>query len=497
MTLDNVYANDNKAGIWLASKGNLTANNVHTLQNDKNGAVFDTCWDSTYPYDDGLFDQTCTHPGVGNITITNSEFNNNSSSYAGLSVWAKGAITLTNVDAINNRGMDDLLNPTFTTAGARLQNYGNTGVYPITVSTSSFNWNSDDGLEIFSKGLITVNKVHSDSNGIEVDEFGVFVAAYDGFGMDIDNTYGTAGVTINGTTQGDNSAYGNAYGIHVLTKGNILINYLDSTYNSNTNGRLDNTLGLAGVTVNKSSFNHSWNGDALWISSRGGITLNSVTANDNYFGTYLDNSTTTTPQPVSVNGGNFNNNGTHGLVVFTNGAIMVSNITASGNTDYDLDAGEDWGTGAYLQNNTLNSLGRQFGQPVTVNGGNFTGNLMSGLEVYTFGTITLTNINSTNNKDWGAYLTNKDATLPKNVTISNSLFNGNQHIGGLQICIQGGSDPEQCGVLNNSMSDETMDYGDTARDVTNGTDIWRFTGTAGDIIKLRDRSGQPEFHRQI
>ena len=90
-----------------------------------------------------------------------------------------------------------------------------------------------------------------------MDEFGVFVAAYDGFGMDIDNTYGTAGVTINGSIQGDNSAYGNAYGIHVLTKGNILINYLDSTYNSYINGRLDNTQGIASVTVNKSSFNDS------------------------------------------------------------------------------------------------------------------------------------------------------------------------------------------------------------------------------------------------
>ena len=147
--MDNVNANDNKAGIWISSKGNLTANNVHTLLNDKNGAVFDTCWDSTYPYDDGLFDQTCTNPGVGNITITNSEFNNNSSSYAGLSVWAKGVITLTNVDANNNRGMDDLLNPTYTTAGARLQNYGSTGVFPVAVNSSSFNSNWMTGWRFF------------------------------------------------------------------------------------------------------------------------------------------------------------------------------------------------------------------------------------------------------------------------------------------------------------------------------------------------------------
>jgi hypothetical protein len=68
VSLDNVYGIGNYAGIGLTAKGNITANNVHANGNDFQGAVFDTCWDSTNPYED--FDQTCTNPGVGNVTIT-------------------------------------------------------------------------------------------------------------------------------------------------------------------------------------------------------------------------------------------------------------------------------------------------------------------------------------------------------------------------------------------------------------------------------------------
>ena len=185
-----------------------------------------------------------------------------------------------------------------------------------------------------------------------------------------------------------------------------------------------------------------------------------------------------------VNIGNFNNNSCNGLEVNTKGAITIINVNANGNTDFDEGDSFYWGKGVFLQNSYADSLGRQYGQPITVSGSNFSGNFMSGLEAYTFGTITLNNVISTKNMDWGAYLTNKNATLPKNVTISSSIFDGNQHFGGLQVLSKGAVTLTSVGVLNNSMSDEKMDYGDTAREVTNGSDIWRFTGTAGDIINF-------------
>ncbi len=334
VSLDNVFANNNFAGIGISGSGNFTINNVHGNNNDRAGGFFDSCLDLTEPFD------TCSNPGVGNITITNSEFNQNISNNQGLFVVAKGAITLTNVDASDNRGYDrDTLADTFTTAGARLQNYGSLAVYPVTVNNSTFNRNSDDGLEIRSKGLVTVNKVHADNNGTEVDGDGNFVAAHDGYGMDIDNTSGTtAGVTFNGSAWGDNSTYGNAHGLHINTRGAILLNNLDSSYNSFTNAELKNDYLAANVTINKSTFLHSWSGNGLEADSFGVITLSTVYAAQNFLGgAILDNSMAGSAKAVTITNSTFSSNQGTGLYVRSKGAITLKNAQAFDNSVHQLD----------------------------------------------------------------------------------------------------------------------------------------------------------------
>ncbi len=78
VTLDNITASDNGwDGISLMSKGNITANHIQANGNGNAGAYFDTC----------LFGgDICANPGVGNVIITNSEFNNNktNNSWGGL-----------------------------------------------------------------------------------------------------------------------------------------------------------------------------------------------------------------------------------------------------------------------------------------------------------------------------------------------------------------------------------------------------------------------------
>jgi hypothetical protein len=481
VTLDNVYANENRAGIWLGSKGNLVANNVHAISNYRNGAVFDTCWDSsTDPYDD-LFDQTCTSPSVGNITVTNSEFNGNSSNYAGLSAWAKGAITLTNIDASNNRGIDDLLNPTYTTAGARLQNYGNAAVYPVTVNSSTFNGNSDDGIEIFTKGLVTINKVSAGNNGVGTAESNHSSGVY------IDNTWGTAGVTFNGTTWGDNSEIGNAYGVVLWTNGNLLLNYLSASGNAYTNSYMDTSYGIGNVTINKSTFDDSTNNEGLVVYSNGTVTLNAVNASGNYSnGAYIDNSTGALPKAVVITSSTFNDNQDDGLVVLTHGAITLTNTSAKGN--YDNNEGDTYyiGRGAWLENDFTDVFGKQYGQPISITGGNFDGNRRDGLEIYSYGILTVKNATANGNSEWGAYLTNFDATLPKAITISGSSFNGNQSIGGLYAHSRGAVTLTNISVSENSHNSGTITSGDTFSEVVgpNYGDSWFFDGISGDTINF-------------
>ena len=427
--------------------------------------------------------------------ISNSQFSHNYSNGSGLFVDAKGAITLTNVEASWNRGINRPIidpptpgdgSPTYVTAGARLNNYSFTTAFPVTVNSSTFDYNSEDGLEIRSKGLVTINKVHADNNGTELDGGGNFVASHDGYGMDIDNTSGTAGVTFNGAYWGDNSTYGNAYGLLINSKGNILLNYLKSSYNSYIGGRLDNTTGAGNVTVNKSTFIHSWGDFGLHITSNGVVTLNSVTANENYWaGTYIDNTTALSPKAVTINGGSFDENSDTGLVVFTHGAITLTNISASANTDYDEGDSNYYGSGAFLKNDYLNLLGVQISQPVTVNYSTFKDNRRAGLVIESYGAITLKNVTANGNSELGAYLDNYAATTPKAVTISNSVFNENSS-DSLTIETRGLVNLSGVEASNNSIREAGMNPGDRVHEYVSSQfdDTWWIYANQDDVISI-------------
>ena len=223
IVLDNVFANDNRhfididnefggVGLSLASNGTFTANNVHANGNKYQGMIADTCWSVEVP--EGSGNWVCSTTAAGTVVISNSEFSDNVSNSSGLLVDAKGAITLSNVTASWNRGINRPIidpptpgdgSPTYTTAGAKLNNYSFTTAFPVTVNSSTFDYNSDDGLEILSKGLVTINKVTATGNGQAT------APDHESFGIFINNTFGTAGVTFNGTTWDDNATVDNAH----------------------------------------------------------------------------------------------------------------------------------------------------------------------------------------------------------------------------------------------------------------------------------------------
>ncbi len=124
----------------------------------------------------------------------------------------------------------------------------------------------------------------------------------------------------------------------------------------------------------------------------------------------------------------FNNNGITGLEAYSNGNILMSNLTANGNPGEPAFGGPQNTGGVYLDNWSMTSV------PVTVTltGNNtFNGNgyydyyddlyFGDGLLVYSDGAITVSNLTANDNRENGAYLDNWDReklNMPRNITLT-------------------------------------------------------------------------------
>jgi hypothetical protein len=127
----------------------------------------------------------------------------------------------------------------------------------------------------------------------------------------------------------------------------------------------------------------------LIISSQGAITLNNITASLNGIpgfnaGAVIENNGASSAQFVKLNGTNvFNENGATGLVINSKGAITTNNVTAN----------ENGSTGAFINNSYLGMTGG-----VTMTGvNNFLDNDGTGLQVTSHGVVSLSKVTADNN----------------------------------------------------------------------------------------------------
>jgi hypothetical protein len=212
------------------------------------------------------------------------------------------------------------------------------------------------------------------------------------------------------------------------------------TANDNVSGSgatLDNTDGgfansmqpvtLTGANVFNGNGNHG-----LDVLSYGNILLNNITATGNGlagsgYGATLDNKgdVTSTYASVKLTGtNNFSGNDDDGLYVVTNGAITLNSVTANDSV---------WGDGATL-NNTYSGF-TNAKQPVILTGTNvFNDNRNDGLNINSYGPITLNNITASSNgllsNNEGAELVNTGADTAQAVKLTGiNVFDGNQNIG--------------------------------------------------------------------
>ncbi|NTW08202.1 MAG: right-handed parallel beta-helix repeat-containing protein, partial [Anaerolineaceae bacterium] len=262
--LNNVYAQNNNAGILLFTKGNITLTGVHSEKNIDGGA-FDTCYVNGTP--------ACTWLGSGVVTIIESTFDTNTG--YGLNVTARGAITLTNVSVSGNTGN-----------GAYLDTSWSQLASAVTINNDAFNSNGGDGLMILAKGAVNMNKVHAG----DYDSYtGSPRGNAGGFGAYINNTFGTAGVTIKGATFGDNQFWYNGMtGLYIESRGTISAAFIEASENDWNGAVLDNSPGKGSIVLSGSNYANKFerNGTSagymgLMILSKGSVLLDGIYANDN------------------------------------------------------------------------------------------------------------------------------------------------------------------------------------------------------------------------
>lgn len=445
LSLTDVYAISNLTGLDLSSSADILLSGVHANSNTSFAATLDTC---------SVAGGVCTEIGTGKVTIINSSFDNNGPTVAGLEITTRGAIILTNVSASGNN-----LNAANTAKGAIIRTDYSPLVSPVTIASSQFNQNDAGGVEIHTKGTITLNKVKANGNPL-------------GSGALLDNAIvGTPAVNILGTSYGDNEFSQNgSTGLQVNTKGAVSFSYTTFENNGSDGLNLDQASGSplpikisygkwdhndgSGITVNStggitlSNLSISTSGEwgvhlitthaaanvtlnniyisnsglsvgsaGLWINTLGTVTLTTVNVNhSSEDGGHIYNDTASPPKNVIITNGNFNNNDGDGLDISTNGAITLKNVNAYWNSGYGARLDNDSGiAGVTITNNPLPSNISQLQSPVSdvdpILKRDFSKNGSTGLWINSFGAISVTNVIVGKNGGPGVIAINTNTTL--------------------------------------------------------------------------------------
>ncbi|MFN3491681.1 MAG: beta strand repeat-containing protein, partial [Anaerolineales bacterium] len=342
-----------------------------------------------------------------NIIINGTNvFNNNAS--AGLLTLGWGSVTVNNITA-NDNGCDlTYEGDAFYCAGVYLE--GQRGI--TLTGYGRFENNTHRGLSVYAggTGLVTLNNLYASNN----NDIGVRV-------------YAIGSSALNVTLKGINNFLLNgADGLAVVSTGAITLSNVTANSNSGDGAYLDNLFAAAPKSVfllGANNFNQ--NGNGLVIRTNGAVTLNNLTANVNALnGVDIENITAPTPQAVTLKGVNvFNDNGGSGLLIYANGAITLSNLTALSNTAY----------GASLNNESVPTSPSN----VTISGSNMFENNDIGLFIKSYGAVALSNLTanySTSPFGYGVYVHNSGGTMAKSVTLSGTnMINNNSGVAGLFI----------------------------------------------------------------
>lgn len=411
---------DNNNSLILSNNSNVEINGLVLETGQSYGSI-------TLNEVSASFNKSQTQPGLlikhsGPLTIKNSIFNDNNAGGVGTSEIIKGTTVLEMITVNRNflsslisdgAGLDLKLDGgvigSFVRGyenhqtGIRLNNCNfessaclSNSIGTINLSNGEFSNNYGKGIEIISRGQITIGKITATHN-------------LGGQGVFLDNSIGGSGITLSGSTVGDNqAAYNGSHGLEIRSRGTLKLSYISSSNNSGDGMWLVNKTGEGTVTVSGSVF-YLNQGSGLNIESNNSVTLKGVISSDSVQGdgVFVDNY----------------NLGTGG------GDISLTSITASNNGS-------------------------------------------RGINLKSMGMISGTGLTAKNNPLHGALLNNQEAFIPKNVILEKSIFDdthsvsGDENGPGLEIQTKGAILLKGIGAKNNGREGILLDNPSVAKTVT-------------------------------
>ncbi len=347
----------------------------------------------------------------GPVTINGSSFSDNRSpDLPGLSIFQSGTLTIKNTDISGNYHAGMLTEPLKSN---------------ITLENVYFLENHRTGVGLSTSGNITLKNVTASENyyqGALLDTCWVSAGAC--------TATGTGKVSITSSIFDENenqNSLADAGALWIIARGAISLKDVTASQNGTVANPISGAILdthysplTSGATIAKGTFDANLE-SGLLVYAKGAITLTSVSTvgNEYAYGAYLDNHFGTAGVTIkgSVYAYNyFSNNGDtldandDGLHIDTKGPLSLSYLYVQGNNGY----------GMLFVGSTGN---------VTIKNGNFSGNANTGLVLSTSGAITLNNVNANGNNMAGAILQNFTAPTPKNISITSSYFNLNDHEG--------------------------------------------------------------------
>ena len=167
------------------------------------------------------------------------------------------------------------------------------------------------------------------------------------------------------------------------------------------------------------------------MKTKGNVTLNTLTANENLngYGLYVNagDGSVLTPAAVTLTGARneFSANGVNGIYIETEGNISLTNVIADNNSGL-------WHLPRFRCLHRLN------GNVTITASSNFwnssSGNAGYGLDIRTNGTVTISRLHANENGNYGIMIDNDHSNLlPKNVTLTSVDANRNRGEAGLYI----------------------------------------------------------------
>ena len=438
---------------------------------------------------------------VQNTLVTNpASFSNNGGS--GLYIRTRGAITLSNVEAFNNKfsgaDLDNAL-----CSWDDVNNLWNNclGTGGVTIKSPSgmtrwFNDNQHFGIWAVSKGAITLTNISVKNNGSD----GVFLwNQKDSSAASI--TVNTAGAVRNEFSENarnggyvpcnpvDGPANAEEYywvrfnGLTALSGGAISIMNSNVNWNQNDIGGgivAINSKALTPKTVTLSGIETQGNfSHGIWVNSKGGIVLTKINARDNgeWGGIHLDNAQCTWDDineewinclgtgTVTMTAVSAENNRARGLEVYSRGLI-----TLNGGSFFN-----NWDHGVHLENNFPGASAGITMSKIVAND-----NWASGMEVFSRGAISLNAADTSNNGYCGTWLENSFDGVLTGITIINATSNNN-HNTGMTANTNGALTMTTINAHNNVWGKAGINEGETVQDFLNnnrGGDRWYFSTEA-------------------